>query len=111
MKLSDPFGRLESRHQRGYETMRTSLRQAGIETPEAALEIERQAWQRAAIIVSAGLAILLLVAVLLPKLMPLALGLGLFLVVWVVTSTLNGKRYIKRYIDEELGRLKAEKTE
>jgi hypothetical protein len=104
MKLDDPFGRLESRHQKGYETMRTTLREAGIETPQAAREAIRQAWRRGATVVVVGLSLLLVVASLLPNVIPLALGLGLFLIVWVTTSTINGQRYVNRYIEEELGR-------
>lgn len=102
MKLNDPFGRLESRHQKGYESMRTALRQAGVETRQAAEEIVSRARRRGVMIVSAGVVFLLLVAGLIPRVAPLALGLGLFLVVWVASSTLNGQRYIKRYIEEEL---------
>lgn len=102
MKLNDPFGRLESRHQKGYESMRTALREAGIDTPRAAAELMRQAARRGLTLVLVGLLLLLLVAGLLPRLAPLALGLGVFLVVWVATSTVNGRRYIRRYIEEEL---------
>ena len=104
MKLSDPFGRLEARHQKGYESMRKALREAGVSEPEAAAELMKQAIRRAVSVVTAGLLLLLPVSLLWPKLAPLGLGLGLFLVVWVVTSTLNGRRYIKRYIEEELGK-------
>jgi hypothetical protein len=102
MKLNDPFGRLESRHQRGYENMRSVLRQAGIETRESAQEVVKQARRRGAMIVSVGVMLMLLIAGLIPKVAPLALGLAVFLVVWVVSSTLNGQRYIKRYIEEDL---------
>ncbi len=102
MKLNDPFGRLESRHQQGYESMRAALRQGGITTPEAAREVMRQAARRAVSLLAVGVLLLLMVALLLPKMVPLVLGLGVFLVVWIATSTLNGRRYINRYIEEEL---------
>jgi hypothetical protein len=104
MKLTDPFGRLESRYQKGYETMRAALREAGIETPQAARDVIRQAWRRGVVVMAVGLSLLLVVAGLLPKATPLAVGLGLFLVVWVSSSTINGQRYVNRYIDEELDR-------
>jgi Flp pilus assembly protein TadB len=102
MKLSDPFGRLEARHQKGYETMRASLLRAGIETPEAARDVVRQAWRRGLTILAAVLLLLLVLMGLLPKAMPLSLALGLFLLVWVASSTISGQRYVKRYIEEEL---------
>jgi hypothetical protein len=102
MRLNDPFGRLESRHQKGYENMRSALRQAGIETRESAEAVVKQAIRRGVAIVTVGVLLLLLMAGLIPKSAPLALGLALFLAVWVVSSTVNGQRYIKRYIEEEL---------
>jgi hypothetical protein len=48
------------------------------------------------------MALFLLVIWLLPKAMPVVFGLALFLVVWVANSTINGQRYIQRYIDEDL---------
>jgi hypothetical protein len=104
MKLNDPFGRVASRHRQGYESMRATLRHAGIETPEAAQVVMRQAARRGVLVLSAGLLLLLLLAGLAPKSAPLALGLALFLGVWVATSVSNGRRYIKRYIEEELKR-------
>jgi uncharacterized membrane-anchored protein len=103
MKLNDPFGRLESRHQRGYEQMKASLRQAGVDDPEAARVLIKQAWTRAVQVVMVGLVMMALLALAIPKAAPLALGLGVFLLVWVVSSTLNGQRYIRRYIAEDLG--------
>jgi ferric-dicitrate binding protein FerR (iron transport regulator) len=101
MKLNDPFGRLESRHQKGYESMKASLQQAGIDTPQAARSVVKQAWRRSAQVVAVGIVVLLLLALAIPKALPLALGLGLFLLVWVVSATLNGQRYIKRYVEEQ----------
>lgn len=102
MKLNDPFGRLERRHQAGYEAMRASLRQAGIDTPQAVRAIIAQAWQRGLRIAAAALVLALLMGLLLPRLLPLTLALALFVVVWVVTSSINGRRYLQRYLDEEL---------
>lgn len=102
MKLSDPFGRLESRNQVGYETMRDTMRDSGITTPEAALEVVNQSRKRAMKFLGAGTVVLLLVAGVLPKSIPVVLALELFLVVWTVNSTRTGQRYIQRYIDEDL---------
>ena len=103
MKLNDPFGRMQARHQKGYEAMRTALREADVTTPQAARELIRQAVRRALAMLAIGGVLLVPVSALFPRFAPLGLGLGLFLAVWVVTSTLNGRRYITRYIDEELG--------
>ena len=102
MKFNDPFGRIENRHQLGYESMRDTMRNGGIDTADKAWEIIRQSKKRALKYMSMGMAVLLLVTLVLPKLMPVTFSLALFLVVWIASSTRNGLRYIKRYIDDEL---------
>ncbi len=102
MKLNDPFGRMESRHQLGYESMRDTMRKSGIDTPNAAWEVIRQSKKRALKFITIGMAVLLLVTLVLPKMMPVTLSFAFFLVVWIASSTLNGQRYIQRFIDEDL---------
>lgn len=102
MNLNDPFGRMENRHQRGYESMRDTMRNSGIDTPDQAWEAIKQSKKRALKYVTIGLAMLLLVTWVLPKMMPVTLSLALFFVVWVAISTINGQRYTQRYIDDEL---------
>ncbi len=111
MKLSDPFGRMESRHQRGYESMRDMLRNNGINTPEAALAIIRQSKERAQKYIAVAMAVSLLVALLWPEGITFTLCLALLLAVWVITSAVNGQRYIRRYIDEELNSNQAQQNE
>jgi len=102
MKLSDPFGRRERRNQMAYETVRDALSQAGIDTPKAAQEIIRQSKNRSLKFFGAGLVIFLLAIVLLPKAIPVTSFLAVLLAFWVIKSTINGQRYIQRYIDEEI---------
>lgn len=102
MKLNDPFGRMESRHQLGYESMRDTMRKSGIDEPNAAWDVIRQSKKRAIKFIAIGMAVLLLVTLVLPKVMPVTLSLAFFMVVWIVSSTINGQRYIQRYIDEDL---------
>lgn len=102
MKLNDPFGRMAMRHQLGYESMRDTMRNSGIDTPNAAWEVIRQSKKNALKYIGTGIAVLLLVTCLLPKAIPVTLSLALFLVAWVVNSTINGRRYVQRYIDEDL---------
>jgi len=107
MKLNDPFGRMERRHQMAYETMCEAMRRSGVNTEQAAHEIIRQAKDRAMKFLGIGVLVLLLAAFLVPRAaLPLLLGLGALLIVWTIKSTLNGRRYILRYIDEELNREK-----
>lgn len=102
MKLNDPFGRMENRHQLGYESMRDTMRNNGIDTPDKAWETIKQSKKRALKYMAIGMAVLLLVTWVVPKMMPVTLSLALFLVVWIASSAINGQRYIQRYIDDEL---------
>ncbi len=102
MKLNDPFGRLESRHQVGYESMRDTMRSSGINTRQAALEVMRQMKKRGLKFISVIILLALPIIFLLPKAISITVSLALFLVVWVVVSNINAARYIQRYIDEDL---------
>ncbi len=102
MKLNDPFGRMENRHQLGYESMRDAMRSSGVTTPEAAWKIVDDSKKRAQQYIAIGLVVLLLLSLLIPKAVPITLTLAILMVVFITNSTINGKRYIQRYIDEEL---------
>ena len=104
MKLSDPFGRMERRHQAGYETMRDALKGSGIDTEEKACQLIRQTKSRMIRFLAGVFIVLFLIFVFLPDMLPIALGLTVFLAVWAITSAVNGSRYIQRYIEEDLGR-------
>ncbi|NNF45532.1 MAG: hypothetical protein HKN69_02065 [Desulfofustis sp.] len=108
MKLNDPFGRMERRHQIGYETVRDSLHRNRIYTEEGARKIIRDTKMRALKFVVGAGALLLLTYLLLPSFL---IGVGAVVVlagVWVVTWTVNGERYVKRYIEEELSATRPE---
>ncbi|MEW8626208.1 MAG: hypothetical protein AB2551_10675 [Candidatus Thiodiazotropha sp.] len=102
MKLNDPFGRMERRHQLGYEMMRDALREAGIETPGEARDAISKAWKRGFKIMGVGMLLLLGVLAAIPNAAPLILVLAFIMVVWVVSSNINGQKYINRYIKEEM---------
>ncbi|MCP4343828.1 MAG: hypothetical protein GY799_34375 [Desulfobulbaceae bacterium] len=102
MNLNDPFGRLESRHQIGYESMRDTMRSSGIDTPQAAQEFIKKSKKRGLKFLVMGLALLVPLILLLPKAMPVTISLALFFAVWVVKSNISAQRYIQRYIDEDL---------
>lgn len=102
MKLNDPFGRLERRHQVGYETVRDSLNRNNIDTVEGARTIIKDTKKRALKLVVAAIAAALLTYLLLPKALLVVGGVIVLAVAWVIAWTINGERYINRYIEEEL---------
>ena len=107
MKLNDPFGRLEKRHQANYEMMRDAMQRGSIDTVEAAQDIIKQSKNRSLKFLSVALAVLLLILGLFPHFMPALVCLAVIVTIWTVKSMISGKRYVERYINEELqGRAK-----
>ena len=90
------------RHQTGYESMRAILQNADITTPEAAREVMRKTRSRAVKFLGVCLLLLIAAAWLLPDSFIVAGFFGILVIAWVLTWTINGQRYIQRYIDEDL---------
>ncbi|MEJ2133722.1 MAG: hypothetical protein P8X86_00590 [Desulfofustis sp.] len=112
MKINDPFGRMERRHQAGYEALRDSLTRNNIDTVEGARKIIRDTKMRAVKFVIAAAGALLLTYLLAPGFL---IGIGAVAVLtgaWVISWTINGERYVRRYIEEELsgGRPQSDQT-
>jgi len=103
MNLNDPFGRIQSRRQKEYDSLRLSLQEAGL-TNRADAEALMEKLQRRGI---KGLAVItpvsLLLALELPELRTLVLTCGVLAAFWVIKTSLNSQEYVKRYIREELG--------
>lgn len=102
MKLNDPFGRLEKRQQASYEMMRDAMQRGGIDTEQAAQDVIKQSKTRSLKFLSVVLAILLLILTLVPKYMPVLACLAIIMIIWAVKSMVSGKRYVDRYIKEEI---------
>ena len=103
MNINDPFGRIESRRQKEYESLRLSLQEAGLTSradAQALLEKLRRrgSWGLAVIVPVA-----LLLALALPGLRAFVLACGVLAVFWLVKTVLKSQEYVKRYIREELG--------
>ena len=103
MNINDPFGRLERRHQISYEAVRDSLSRNQVDTAEAARKIIRDTKIRALKFLVAGALLASITCLLVPGALPVVAAVGLLGGAWLISWTVNGERYIKRYIDEELG--------
>ena len=102
MDINDPFGRMKRRHQTGYEALRGSLTRSNIDTEEGARKIIRDTKVRALKFVIGAAAVLLMTYLFLPGLL---VGVGAITILastWVFIWTINGERYVNRYIEEEL---------
>ena len=102
MKLNDPFGRLEKRHQASYEMMRDAMSKSGITTVQAAQDVITESKNRSLKFLGVVLAFLLLIFFFSPNLMPALACLAVIMAIWTFKSVLNGRGYVNRYIAEEL---------
>jgi uncharacterized protein involved in cysteine biosynthesis len=102
MKLNDPFGRLEKKHQAAYQMMREAMQRGGITTIQAAQDVITRSKNRTLKFLAVVLAVLLLALALFPRFMPAIACLAILIIVWAVNSLINGRKYVQRYIDEEL---------
>lgn len=102
MNFNDPFGLLQSKRQKQYESLRDSLKKLGLnnlDDAHALLEkLQRRGIWGLAIIVP----VTLLLALLLPGLRAFIMTCGALAVFWLYKTTLNSREYVKRYIQEEL---------
>ncbi len=102
MNINDPFGRMQGKQQRDYESLCQSLRKSGVTTPVAAQQLLQNLGKR----MRYGLAIIVPITVALALLFPeariITLAVGGLLAVWVVNVSRRGQQYLTRYISEEL---------
>lgn len=102
MDINDPFGRMQDKHQRNYESLRQSLQKAGLTNrADAQALLVKLRWRAIW-----GLAIIvpvtLLLALGLPELRFIVLGLGVLLGFWLSKTSVKSREYVERYIREEL---------
>lgn len=102
MNINDPFGRIQNKHQRNYDSLRLSLQESGLtdRADAEALLVKlrwRGIWGLAFIV-----PVTLLLALVLAELRFLVLACGVLLVFWLSKTCLNSQEYVKRYIREEL---------
>ncbi len=103
MNLNDPFGRIQSKRQKEYQSLRQSLQKMGINTPADARELLEKLYRRGiwGVAVIAPVTLFLMVA--LPELRFFVLGCGVLAgFLWIKTS-LRSREYVKRYMREDLG--------
>ena len=102
MKLNDPFGRLERRNQANYEMMREAMKRGGIQTEEAALNVIETSKRRLLRFLAILAAVFLVIVFMFPQSWPIMLTLAGMVAIWAIKSIKNGRRYVERYIKEEL---------
>jgi len=102
MNLNDPFGRVQTKRQKEYESLCLSLKEVGLTNladAEALLEkLRRRCIWGLAIITPVAL----LLALALPELRVFFLACGVLVAFWLIKTTTDSQKYVKRYIQEEL---------
>ena len=102
MNINDPFGRMQSRRQRDYESLCRSLKKAGITNRNDAQKLVLNLHRRKRIGLMITLPLTALLALLLPELRVMVIAFGGLAVLWLVNATRKGVEFVERYIDEEL---------
>lgn len=105
MKLNDPFGRLQQKQQNQYESLRATLREAGIDSADEARRYMSNMRTNTLVVAGLVLGVTLLVALFFPQYLAISLVFGIVILLWLASVMFNGYRFIKRYIDEELSGL------
>ena len=102
MNINDPFGRMQGKQERDYESLRASLQRSGVTTSAAANLLLAKLSNK----LKYGLAFIipttLILALILPEMRIITLAIGGLLAVWIVNASRRGRQYLERYIDEEL---------
>ncbi|WP_260292852.1 hypothetical protein [Sedimenticola hydrogenitrophicus] len=98
MNLNDPFGRVQQKQQRSYDSLRRSLLEAGVNTRAAAESVLRDLIRRAVVVTLITAAVLLV----LPQMGAAALMLAFVILFWLLATTINGYSLVRRFIREEL---------
>ena len=102
MNLNDPFGRLASRDERDYQSLREVLRNEGVDNPESADAILEKLRKRFLGTVAVVFVVALLSIVLFPEFRVIPIVIAILILFWVVTTMVSGRRHIRRYVEEEL---------
>lgn len=101
MNLNDPFGRLEARQAKDYQSLRKALKEAGVDSREAAQRLHDRLGRRCRLSIAILLPVTLLLALLFPQAQVVFIALGGLGVLWVVNATRRGRMHLERYIAEE----------
>ncbi len=102
MNPLDPFGRMKAREERNYASLRDSLRDAGITSTAQAEALITSAQQKGNWSVAIGIMVSTLLTLLFPEGGLIFIIVGAVFVVWVLKMIINGRKYVRRYIEEEL---------
>ncbi len=102
MNINDPFGRMQSKQQRDYESLCQSLQRAGLDNLTDAKRLQLGLAKRMKYSLTLIIPITLALALLFPELRIITLAIGGLLAVWVFNASRRGQQYLARFISEAL---------
>jgi len=100
--MNDPFGRVQQKQQRSYDSLRRSLIEAGVGTRAAAESVLKNMLQRAVVITLLVMLVTAALVLFLPQMRAAVLILAFIVLFWLLVTTLNGYSFVRRYIKEDL---------
>ncbi len=102
MNINDPFGRMQNRRERDYQSLCQSLRKAGLNTKADATQLRDNMAKRCKLGLGIIIPFTLVLVVLFPEQWIFTLTLGTGISAWLFNVTKRGQKYVERYIEEEL---------
>lgn len=103
MSMNDPFGRQAAKQARDYAAVSEALRQAGVDSLEAAERCLANIRRNAIVMVWLAMLSIVLAALIHPPALPVVLVCAMVVLLWVGVSTHRGRAHLLRYMAEELG--------
>ncbi len=100
MKLDDPFGRSAGKNERDYQNLKAALVDAGIDSPAKVAAMRSNVVRNAVIVAAVVLAVVGLVAVLLPDALGFVGICAVVIGIWIAASTVRGRAHLARYLRE-----------
>lgn len=97
MKLDDPFGRSAGKNERDYQTLRAALVDAGIDSSARVAAMRTNVVRNAVIMAAVTLAVVGLVAWLLPSAFGFVATCAIVIGIWIAASTVRGRAHLTRY--------------
>lgn len=102
MNISDPFGRMQGKHQRNYESLCRTLQNTNITTQADAQALLGKIRKRGIWWLAFTVLLTLLLTLLLPEMRLFVVSAGILLSFWLSKTCLNSQEYVKRYMREVL---------
>jgi len=97
MSLDDPFGRSAGKNERDYQALRAALVDAGIDSADRVAAMRANVLRNAAITAAITLAVVGLVAWLLPSAFGFVSICAVVIAIWIAASTVRGRAHLERY--------------